>query len=705
MLMKNVALIFTTVLTILLVGCGGGGGSSGSGGSTADAILTNIKTITHGQSYAKFYKPEDIVFNDGYVYISDTGNNCIRRISPDGKVITVIGSTSGVGGDNTDTTTPPKGTSVLMSGPTSLAIAAINGSIHLFIADTGNNKILDANITGNPLASAINVQKIAGNKSSGFMDDSNGSNALFFQPHGLFYDGNTTLYVADTMNNAIRSINLTTGGGYEVKTVTSSFESASQPIDLTDDGKGNLLVLLKGANKINLVPIKTVTSPNTLIDLGLNAPEAMTRDGSTLYVSNTQDHTIVDYDLTTWKPITKSITQPTFYYYAGEKNKKGNYEGSTILGATFDEPVGLYATANELYVVDRGNHKIRKILKAEKLVRTFMGSGEAGQDITGDDASQKIEEFYKPEGLIVDPEGKLYVCDTQNQKIRRIDLGSSSKSIITTFIGQQTVGVTQGNAVGTLATTRLYNPTSIVGLWDANQTFYIIDSYNHSIKKSMGTSTTFFAGSSTKGSGYLDGNSTSALFNRPYAAVADKNGNLYVTDSYNHRIRKITPSGVVITLAGSTEGFSDGQGASAQLSYPTGIVFDGSNTLYVLDNGNNLIRSVSLSGSVQTLRPTGVGSYNNLYGITMDTVHNTLFVSDINSNQLLAINLSSKRATSLITDTTAQWVDGNNSNGSLSYFSNVRVNHPKGLFYHKNSGKIYMSDTDNNIIRVMSVAY
>jgi len=692
--MKNSILIFTAALVFLFVGCGGGGGGSSPTPAT-NVSLTSIKTITHGQSYSKFYKPEDIVIHGAYVYISDVGNNCIRRIAPDGTVITVIGSITGIGGDNTDT--PKKGTSVLMSGPTSLAIATINGSTHLFIADTGNNKILDANITGNPSGTAINVQKIAGNKSSGFKDDSNGSNALFFQPHGLHVVADT-VYVADTMNHAIRSIDLI-GGSYATSTLTDSMESTSQPIDLTDDANGNLLVLLKGANRVDLIPMANPSTKTTVIT-GLNAPEAFTLDGTTLYISNTQDHTIVDYNRTTWQPMTNSITQPAFYYYAGDKNKKGNFEGTTLLSALFEEPVGLCATSNELYIVDRGNHKIRKILKTEKLVRTVMGSGEPGLDTASDDAKSKIEEFYKPEGLVIDPEGKLYVCDTQNQKIRRIDLGSTSKSIITTFIGLQTVGVAQGNAIGTLASTRLYNPTSIVGLWDVNQTFYIVDSYNHSIKKSVGASTTFFAGSSTKVSGYFDGNTTSALFNRPYAAVADQSGNLYVTDTYNHRIRKISPLGVVTTLAGSTEGFANGQGINAQFSYPTGIAFDGVSTLYVLDNGNKKIRTVSLSGTAAELTTTT--AFDNVYGITMDTVHKSLFVSDVGTNKIWVINLSTKNAKSLINETTAQWVDGNNSN---TPFANVRINHPKGLFYDKNSGKIYMSDTDNNIIRVMSVAY
>ncbi|MCK9372091.1 MAG: SMP-30/gluconolactonase/LRE family protein [Sulfuricurvum sp.] len=683
--MKVTLSVLLFLMTLIMTGCGGGSSNDTSLSGISDASFVELKTISHAQSYAKFYKPERIIQDDVYLYVSDTANNCIRRISPDGTVITVIGSVTGVAGDNTDTA--QKGTSALLSGPTGMVAVTIGAERHLFIADTGNNKILDANITGNPKLPS--VVKIAGNKSSGYRDDSNGSKASFFQPHGLYSIANT-LYVADTMNHAVRSIDITSGGSYGVSTLTDSMEATSQPVDLSVDGNTTLLVLLKGANRVDAVSISKPTVIASGVVTGLNAPEGLVLDGTTLYISSTQDHTVLAYDITTWKELPNAA--------AGAKSKKGNYEGTTLRSALFDEPVGLFATTNELFVVDRGNHKIRKILKTEKLVRTVMGSGEAGIDLVADDTKQKIEEFYKPEGIIVNPEGKLYFCDTQNQKIRRIDIGSGSKTIISTFIGQNSAGSTQGNSVGTLSTTKLYNPTSLVGLWDTNQTFYIVDSYNHVIKKAVGQSTTFFAGSSA---GYGDGNTTQAQFNRPYSAVADQGGNLYVTDTYNHRIRKITPSGVVTTLAGKSEGDTDGQGINSQFSYPTGIVFDGSNTLYVLDNGNKKIRKVTLSGAVSTVTITG-RSFINLYGIAIAPKRGTLYVSDIGENRIWAINLATLKARSLIDATTGQWVDGNNSN---TPFTHVQINHPKGMFYDENSDKLYISDTDNNIIRILSVKY
>ncbi|MBT5935764.1 hypothetical protein [Sulfurimonas sp.] len=696
--MKFYSLCVIGFLSIFIVGCGSEKDITSSLQNTAQAesdlnITTPvIKTITQAQSYSKFQKPEHLVMDNGYIYISDAANNCIRRIAPDGTVLTVIGSTTGAGGDNTDT--EQQGTTALFSGPTGLAIDASNPlDTHLYIADTGNNKILDANITGNPQESEITVIKIAGSKSSGYADDANGSLSHFYQPHGLEVIG-STLYVADTLNNVVRDINITSGTAHNVGTFIdfSQISSDSLPIDLTSTSNGtNLLVLLKGSNKVYDVPINNVIGAVDTNIIGLNAPEGILFDVNTniLYISNTQDHTILDYN-STYAPITTPC-------YAGDNNgtnttkNRGSLEGTSTSSAMFNEPIGLYSTLNELYIVDRGNHKIRKILKNEKIVRTVMGSGEPGQDITDDDANQKIEEFFKPEGLTVSPQGNLYFCDTQNQKIRHLDLASTNKSITATFIGQQTVGTSQGDAVGTLSTTLLHNPTSIVGLWDSNQTFYIVDSYNHSIKRAIGSTTTLFAGNGS--AGYKDGNSTQALFNQPYAAILDGNGNLYVTDTYNHRIRKITSQGIVTTLAGSTQGDIDGQGANSKFSSPTGITYDGINTLYVVDNGNNKIRKVTLSGTVST-QLVNNETFNNLYGVAISHNNKILFVSDIGTNKIFGIDLETNSAVSILNDNSAEWVDGNKSN--------ARINHPKSLFYDKDLKKMYISDTDNNLIRIIS---
>jgi len=279
-----------------------------------------------------------------------------------------------------------------------------------------------------------------------------------------------------------------------------------------------------------------------------------------------------------------------------------NFAGSGIYGRAdgngnqtkFSCPWGITIDANEnIYVAEYGNHQIRKITK-EGIVSTFAGSGKQGDaDGAGIQAS-----FSGPLGITVDAEDNLYVADLGNHKIRKI----TRQGVVSTIAGSF-AGFSDG--VGSHA--KFSGPINIAV--DLDENLYVADSNNHRIRKitSEGIVSTI-AGNGTPGN--TDGIGTQALFNNPRGIALDADGNIYVSDTGNSRIRRISPQGIVTTLAGDSCGNIDGIGANAQFAFLAGIAIDASGSLLVADQGNHTIRKVTLRGKVSTIAGSSAGYSN-----------------------------------------------------------------------------------------------
>jgi len=251
------------------------------------------------------------------------------------------------------------------------------------------------------------------------------------------------------------------------------------------------------------------------------------------------------------------------------------FADGTGTAAQFHTPAAVAVDAQgNVYVADLGNHKIRKITPSG-VVSTFAGSTVGFADGTGASA-----QFNSPEGIAVDTQGNLYISDNGNYKIRKI----TPSGVVSTLAGS-TVGFADG--IGTAA--QFDFPTGITV--DAQGNVYVSDSNNNKIRKitPSGVVSTF-AGSTA---GFANGTGTSAKFSSPYGLTMDAQGNLYVGDGTNYKIRKITPSGVVSTLAGGSQGFANGTGTTAQFELPTGVVVDTQNNLYVADYSDHKIRKIT----------------------------------------------------------------------------------------------------------------
>jgi prepilin-type N-terminal cleavage/methylation domain-containing protein len=291
-------------------------------------------------------------------------------------------------------------------------------------------------------------------------------------------------------------------------------------------------------------------------------------------------------------------TVPTGYVVstlAGTAGVTGATNG-TGANASFNMPTALATdSAGNLYVADSGNNCIREVTPSG-VVSTFAGTcgtGTAGiNDGTGASA-----QFTFPVGLTIDSSGLMYVTDNENC-IRKV----TTAAVVTTFVGDCGVGVGRSNGTGRAA--QFYIPVDTA--LDSSNNLYVADFDNQCIREVDQTATTsYFAGNCGNSAGSANGTGTAAQFRNPYGVKFDSTGNLYVTEYGNNCIRKITPAAVVTTFVGtcgtSTAGISDGTGASAKFNGPQGLVFDSWGNMIVVDNQNNCIRRVTPAGVVTTV--------------------------------------------------------------------------------------------------------
>jgi len=335
----------------------------------------------------------------------------------------------------------------------------------------------------------------------------------------------------------------------------------------------------------------------------------------------------------------------------------------TVKGVTLEGPVFTYKEPDKEY-----------------MVTTLAGSGTAGYaDGTGLQAA-----FRSLEGVCLDIDGNLVITDRTNNLIRKV----TTAGVVTTFAGTGDKGYNDGPAASAMFS---FPWKSAV---DEQGNIYVADRDNHKVRKITPDGTVSTLAGST--SGYADGVGTAAKFNQPLDVAVDKDGNVYVADNNNHRIRKIAPDGTVTTLAGSISGYADGNGAAASFANPSGIDVDADGNVYVADRLNHRIRKITPAGVVTTLAGAGgPGSvdgepanakFNQPYGVAINA-SGMIAVADLSNNQVRLIH---EGKVTTIAGTVSGFVDG--------LGTSARFNQPTDVAITPD-GTVYVADLGNNRVR------
>ena len=589
---------------------------------------------------AQFNNPIGICIDiTGNIYTVEAQSHKIRRITPSGVVSTFAGS-------DIEGYLDGIGTASKFNSPHGLC-SDFSGSI--YVADSGNNRIRKITPSG-----VVSTLAGSGSSGPGGFADGIGTSAQFNNPLGLCSDSSGNIYVADTNNNRIRKITslglVSTLAGSGVGNYADGIGTSAQfyfPNGLCSDSSGNIYVADTANNRIRkITPLGVVTTfaGSTLASSFQGYADgtgtaAQFRNPVGVCSSSTGNIYVTDTGNQRIRKITSSGVVSTF---AGTTLSDG-----VNITSRFNNPYGVCSDpSGNIYVADTQNNRIRKITPLG-VVTTFAGSGIGVPGFA--DGIGTNAQFNSPCGLCSDSFGNIYVADTGNQRIRKI----TSSGMVSTFAGSGAWGYSDG--AGTAA--QFYNPFGVCS--DVLGNIYVVDSGNQRIRKitSSGMVSTF-AGSGV--GGYADGNGISAKFFGPNGICSDSSGNIYIAERLNRRIRKITSSGMVTTLAGSgVQGFADGTGTNAQFTMPHGIAVDPSGVIYVVDV--NRIRKITPSGVVSTLAGSDVGGYSDGYGTAAQffspfgictNSSGEIFVSDRNNNRIRKI---------LLCNTTANITYSNNS--------------------------------------------
>lgn len=559
------------------------------------------------------------------------------------------------------------------------------------------------------VAAAQSIFTVAG---GGIDDGRPATSAALAYPFAAIYDAAGNLYVADTQNQRVRKVDARNGkistvagtgaAGYAGDGRPAWGATLSYPAGLAFDRSGNLYVADSENARIRRVKagtgvIETIAGtgswsfsgdggPALAADLALPLGLALDADGN-LLVADAYNHRVRRIDLGTLVITT----------IAGNGTEASTGDGELAHLASLNFPVALAVDpGGNLYVAEDRGHRIRRVDRATGRISTVAGTGEAG--FSGDGGPATSARLERPAGLAFDPAGGLFVSDAGNYRVRRV----STSGVITTWAGSGESGYSGDGglaAAARLSPAGLANDPSGTGL-------AVVDRENNRVRRVSFDTTTIFTVAGNGLYGYLGdlGPATSAGLRAPWRVAIGPEGDLYVADSENGRVRRVgRESRRISTYAGGGSGPDGGPAESARLDFPVGLAFDSAGNLLIAETWAGRVRKVERStGLIRTVAgggeltgdgvPATSARLQSPLGICLDSAGN-LFVADADVNRVRKVDAG----TGLVSTVAGTGAEGYSGDGGPA--TAATMTSPQDLALDP-AGNLHVSTGDGRVRRI-----
>lgn len=550
------------------------------------------------------------------------------------------------------------------------------------------------------------IRTIAGTGTKGYSGDHGPARkAQLWSAQGLAVDGAGNLYIADTGNHRVRKIDsagtITTIAGNGTQDSTGDGGPAAQaqfrfPVDIAIDRSGNIYVAEAEGRRVRKIDqnsqITTVAGTGVEGFSGDGGPAAQAQLGFPLAIAvdDSGNLYIVDSDR-----IRKVDASGTITSIAGTGAHRFTGDGGPATAAELNGSEGVAADhAGSIYIADSNNNRIRKI-DAGGRISTIAGSGTQG--FSGDGGPATTAQLASPTSVAVDRDSNIYIGDQGNHRVRKVDQNGTISTLAGTGPSYPGDGLPATQAV-------LQYPKCVD--FDKVGRLYIVDSMNHRLRRvNEDGKITTIAGSGVDGFSGDGSQAVDAQLNQPGGFVIDPAGNVYIADMVNHRVRKVTPDGKITTFSGIGRGsFSgdNGPATAADLRFPIGLALGSDGSLYIAEGGNDRIRRVDPAGIITTVVGNGARGISGDGGpaaqaqlfapghIHFDR-HGNLFIADRGNNRIRRVDPAG-----IITTVAGNGAEGFSGDGGPA--RDARLNFPWAVTVD-DMGNLYIADTRNSRIR------